>query len=88
MDQKLKLKRNFRRLAEETKIFAGEHPDLVAIVEVLGVGIVAVQPESVVIVFDVEDLEVAIRVGNVRNALCGHCFSIRQYPNCKELNII
>ena len=54
----------------ETKIVAGKHPDLVAVVEVLGVGIVAVQPEPVVIVFDVEDLEVAIRVGNVRDALC------------------
>jgi len=88
MDQKSRLEQNFRQSAEETKIFAGKHPDIVAVVEVLGVGIVAVQPEPVVIAFDVEHLEVAIRVGSVRNALCCHCSSIRHYPNCKELYII
>ena len=67
---------------------AGEHPDLVTAVEVLGVGIVAVQPEPVLIAFDVEDLEVAVRVGFVRDASRYHCSSTRISFRDQELYFI
>lgn len=44
---------------------ADEHPVVVAIPDVVGVVVVAVQPRAVIIAFHVEHLEVAIRVGYV-----------------------
>lgn len=78
-------RQNSRLSAGEIKTVAGEDPDLVAVVEVLGIGIVAVQPAPIVIVFDIEDLEVAVRVGKVRNALCSHCLLIRKVRNLKAV---
>lgn len=45
------------------KKVATEHPHVVSVVEVLGVGIVAVEPETVLIAFDVEHVRVAVAVG-------------------------
>ena len=42
-----------------------EHPPVVTIPDVLGVGIVAVQPPTVLIVVDVEHVRVAVRVSYV-----------------------
>jgi len=55
------------------KIVAAEHPTVVAIPEVVGVTVVAVEPQVVVIAFDVEDLELAVGIRFVRDALCSHC---------------
>ena len=55
-------------MAGEIKKVAAEHPPVVAIPEVVGVAVVAVQPQAVLVVFDVEDLEVAIGVRFVRDA--------------------
>lgn len=46
----------------------GEHPPVVAVVLVVRVGVVGVEPEAVVIAFDVEDLEVAIGVREMYEA--------------------
>ncbi|KKS75212.1 MAG: hypothetical protein UV48_C0016G0003 [Candidatus Azambacteria bacterium GW2011_GWA2_42_9] len=46
-----------------------EHPAVVSIPEVVGVAIVAVQPPLVVVAIDTEHLWVAVRIGNVQNAV-------------------
>lgn len=42
-----------------------EDPAVIAIPEVVGVAIVAVQPQAIVVVFHLEHLEVAVRIGYV-----------------------
>ena len=44
------------------KKVAAEHPHVLGVVEVLGVGVVAVEPQAVLVVFDVEHVRVAIAV--------------------------
>jgi hypothetical protein len=51
------------------KKVATEHPHVVSVVEVLGVSVVAVEPQAVLVVFDIEHVQVAIAVGFVRYAL-------------------
>ncbi|MGA2666841.1 MAG: hypothetical protein ABSE91_01965 [Patescibacteria group bacterium] len=58
------------------KKVAAERPPVVAIPDVVGVTIVAVEPTSVLVAFDVEHLEVAVGVRQVQNALRSHCSSI------------
>ena len=41
---------------------------VVAIQEVARVAVVTIEPQAIVIVFDIEHLEVAVRVRNVQNA--------------------
>lgn len=55
------------------KRVATEHPLVVSVPEVVRVAVVAVQPQVIVVVFDVEDLEVAIGVRFVRSAIRYHC---------------
>jgi len=55
------------------KKVAAEHPHVLGVVEVLGVGVVAVEPQAVLVVFDVEHVRVAIAVSFVRDALRSHC---------------
>ena len=42
-----------------------ENKTVVGIPEIVRIAIVAIEPQIIVIVFNVEDVEVAIRVGNV-----------------------
>jgi len=62
----------------EIKTVATEHPADAAIVEVVRVAVVAVQPGTIVITLEVEDLAVAIGVRYVQSALCDHCLSNTQ----------
>jgi hypothetical protein len=55
------------------KKVAAEHPDVLGVVDVVRVGIVAVEPETVLVAFDVEHVRVTIAVGFVPNALFSHC---------------
>ena len=50
----------------KTKRVAGtnEHPAIAGIPDVVGVVVVAVEPQTIIIVFDVEHVEVAVRVAN------------------------
>jgi len=41
-----------------------EHPLVVGIPDVVGIAVIAVEPEAIVIVFDVEHVEVAVRIAN------------------------
>jgi hypothetical protein len=54
-------------MGREIKQAAGktEHPTVVRVPDVVGVVVVAVEPETILVMLDVEDLEVAVRVGNV-----------------------
>lgn len=47
------------------RVATDEHPAVVAIPEVVGIAIVAVEPLAIVITFHIEHLEVAIRVGYI-----------------------
>ena len=47
-----------------------EHPTIVGVPEVVGVIIVGVDPQLVVVVIDIEHIEVAVRVGYVKSAIC------------------
>lgn len=53
------LKRYARQNKKET---------VVAIVEVVRVAIVSIQPQIIVVMFDIENVEVAVRVSSVRSA--------------------
>ena len=55
------------------KKVATEHPHVVGVVEVVRVRIVAVEPQAVLVVFDVEHVRVTIAVGFVPAALYSHC---------------
>lgn len=57
----------------EIKIVATEHQPVVTIQEVVRMTVVTVQPVAIRVTFDVEDLEVAIGVCNVRGAIRNHC---------------
>lgn len=50
----------------KTKKVAGtdEHPLIVGIPDVVGVAIIAVEPQAIVIVFHIEHVEVAVRIVN------------------------
>ena len=50
---------------ELKRVAAGKHPAVAAIPEVVGIVVVAVQPQAIVVPFNVEHLEVAVRVRNV-----------------------
>jgi len=52
---------------EKTKRFAGEDEDemIVAIPNVVRIVIVAVEPQTIVIMLHIEQLEIAIRVSNI-----------------------
>jgi|TARA_Y100000310_G_scaffold163662_1_gene163484 hypothetical protein len=63
-----KLPRQNRR--RKTKpVAADEHPSVVRIPDVVGVTIVAVEPELVLVTLDVEHVEVAVRVRFMRSAV-------------------
>ncbi|GEM_PF-5059889 len=47
-----------------------EHPPVVGVPEVVRVTVVGVEPEVVVIVLNVEEVGVAVRVGCVYDAIC------------------
>ncbi len=48
-----------------------EHPAVVSVPEVVRVAVVAVEPATIVVVFDVEHVEVVVRVADyVRYASC------------------
>lgn len=51
---------------------------VVAIVEVVRAAITTAEPQSIAVVFDVEDLEVAVGVRCVRDAIYVHCPPMRQ----------
>ena len=50
---------------EMKKIAKTENKTVVGIPEIVRIAIVAIEPQIIVIVFNVEDVEVAIRVSNV-----------------------
>ena len=51
------------------RIATHEHPTVVSIPDVVSVAVVGIQPLlAIVIALDIEDVEVAIRVGCVQNA--------------------
>jgi hypothetical protein len=52
------------------RVAADEHHTVVSIPEIVGIAVVAVEPETVVIVFDVPHVEVAVRVSKIRRAVC------------------
>lgn len=60
-------------LAGGIKIVAAERPPVAAIPEFVRVTIIAVEPKTVVVVFDVEHFEVAIGIRFVRYATLCHC---------------
>ena len=51
----------------EMRRFARRHENeaIVRVPEVVGIAVVPVQPQTVIVVFDVEDVAVAVRVGCV-----------------------
>lgn len=55
------------------KKVATEHPHVVGIVEIVRVRIVAVEPQTVLVMFDVEHVRVTITIGFVPDALYSHC---------------
>ena len=61
------------------KRFAAESPPVVSVPEVVSVTVVAVEPASVVIAFDVEHLEIAIGIRCMRRALYYHCSLIQLF---------
>lgn len=74
MDEKPKLiNKTPATFAGEMKTVAAEHPAVVAIPEVVRVTIVAVEPLVIAVVFDVENLEVAVGVRFARDAPYSHC---------------
>jgi len=62
--------------AGETKTLADEREQIVGIQVVVRVPVIAVEPQAILIAFDVEDLEVAVGVRFVRDAFFCHCFPI------------
>lgn len=46
-------------------VAAGENPAIVSIPDIVRLAVVAVEPMTIAIVFDVEHVEVTIRVSNV-----------------------
>jgi len=52
---------------KKTSTVAGldEHPTVVSVPDVVRVAVVAVQPQFVVVVFDIEHVQVAVRISNV-----------------------
>ncbi len=55
------------------KKIAAERPAVVAVPEVVRVAVVAVEPATVVIAFNIEHLEVAVGIRQVRYAVLCHC---------------
>ncbi|MBI3495481.1 hypothetical protein HY065_02550 [Candidatus Berkelbacteria bacterium] len=55
------------------KTVATEHPTVVAVPGVVRVAVVTVEPQVIVVMFDVEDLGVAIGVSFVKSAVHDHC---------------
>lgn len=55
------------------RVATGEDEPVVSIVEVVGVGIVGIEPQTVVIVFDNEDVEVAVRAAKYTKCHLYHC---------------
>lgn len=51
-----------------------EHPPIVAVPEVARTTVVGVEPEVIVIVFDIEHVEIAVRVGCVQDAIYATAF--------------
>jgi hypothetical protein len=45
--------------------FAHKHPTIVAVPEVVGVAIVAVEPQVIAVALHIEHVEIAIRIRNV-----------------------
>ena len=55
-------KRKPRRRGEMKRVSAAEHPTVVGIPLVVGVAIVRVEPDAVLVAFDVKHIEVAIGI--------------------------
>lgn len=46
-----------------------EHETIVGIPDIVRIAVVAVEPQAVIIPFHVEHVEIAVRVGNIQNAV-------------------
>jgi len=47
-----------------------EQPDIVGIPLIVGVVIIRVEIQTIIIVFNVEDVEIIVRISSVQNAAC------------------
>lgn len=57
------------RIGRETKRLATtEQPDIVGIPLIVGVVIIRVEIQTIIVVFDIEDVKVVVRIGSVQNA--------------------
>jgi len=56
----------------ETKIVADKHPTNIGMPDIAGVIIVVVQPQVIVIVFDVEDVRIAIGIHIMKDIILYH----------------
>ena len=55
------------------RVATDEYEPVVSIVEVVRIGIVGIEPQTIVIVFDSEGVEVAIRIAKYTKCLLYHC---------------